>query len=48
VRELEDRAQRWRPWRGYATIHLWHAAAELGARAPRGAPARAASAAPAA
>jgi AraC family transcriptional regulator of adaptative response / DNA-3-methyladenine glycosylase II len=48
VRELQDRAQRWRPWRGYATIHLWHAAAELEARAPRGAPARAASAASAA
>jgi AraC family transcriptional regulator, regulatory protein of adaptative response / DNA-3-methyladenine glycosylase II len=48
VRELVDRAQRWRPWRGYATVHLWHAAAQLEARAPRGAPARAASAAPAA
>jgi AraC family transcriptional regulator, regulatory protein of adaptative response / DNA-3-methyladenine glycosylase II len=46
VRELEERAQRWRPWRGYATIHLWHAAAELKAGAPRGKPAGAASVAP--
>jgi AraC family transcriptional regulator of adaptative response / DNA-3-methyladenine glycosylase II len=23
---LEDRAQAWRPWRGYAVIHLWEAA----------------------
>jgi AraC family transcriptional regulator of adaptative response / DNA-3-methyladenine glycosylase II len=46
VRELVDRAQRWRPWRGYATIHLWHAAAQLEARAPRGAPAHAAGAPP--
>jgi AraC family transcriptional regulator of adaptative response / DNA-3-methyladenine glycosylase II len=46
VRELEERAQRWHPWRGYATIHLWHAAAELGVRTPRGTPARAARAAP--
>ena len=46
VRELEERAQRWRPWRGYATLHLWQAAAELEARAPRRAPLRAASAAP--
>jgi AraC family transcriptional regulator, regulatory protein of adaptative response / DNA-3-methyladenine glycosylase II len=27
ARELEERAHRWRPWRGYATIHLWQAAA---------------------
>ena len=24
-RELLARAERWRPWRGYAAIHLWHA-----------------------
>lgn len=41
--ELEARARRWRPWRGYATIHLWHAAADLEARAARSAPARAAA-----
>lgn len=23
---LRERAERWRPWRGYAAIHLWHAA----------------------
>jgi AraC family transcriptional regulator of adaptative response / DNA-3-methyladenine glycosylase II len=22
--ELATRAQRWRPWRAYATVHLWH------------------------
>lgn len=46
VRELAERARHWRPWRGYATIHLWHAAGELPARAPRDSPARAAAAAP--
>ena len=25
-RTLEERAERWRPWRGYATLHLWRAA----------------------
>ncbi|MGH8267008.1 MAG: AlkA N-terminal domain-containing protein [Steroidobacteraceae bacterium] len=29
---LEERARQWRPWRGYATVHLWRAAADLGAR----------------
>jgi AraC family transcriptional regulator, regulatory protein of adaptative response / DNA-3-methyladenine glycosylase II len=48
VRELGERAQRWRPWRGYATIHLWHAAGELQARAPRAAAVRAARVASAA
>ena len=24
--DIEDRAQAWRPWRGYAVIHLWEAA----------------------
>ncbi|HET7756792.1 MAG TPA: hypothetical protein VFK87_06020, partial [Steroidobacteraceae bacterium] len=32
VRELERRARRWQPWRGYATIHLWRAAGELAGR----------------
>lgn len=27
VRELEARARDWQPWRGYAVMHLWHAAA---------------------
>ena len=27
-RILEERAERWRPWRGYATLHLWHAAGD--------------------
>ncbi|HZI56993.1 MAG TPA: AlkA N-terminal domain-containing protein [Verrucomicrobiae bacterium] len=27
ARELEQRAQAWRPWRAYAAIHLWRAAA---------------------
>ena len=26
VRELDARMEAWRPWRGYALIHLWHAA----------------------
>jgi AraC family transcriptional regulator of adaptative response / DNA-3-methyladenine glycosylase II len=27
-RELEARAEAWRPWRGYAVMHLWRAAGE--------------------
>jgi len=27
-RELELRARQWQPWRGYAVVHLWRAAAE--------------------
>ena len=27
ARELEARARDWQPWRGYAVMHLWHAAA---------------------
>jgi AraC family transcriptional regulator of adaptative response / DNA-3-methyladenine glycosylase II len=27
-RALDDRAERWRPWRGYATLHLWRAAGD--------------------
>lgn len=28
LRELQSRAEAWRPWRGYAAMHLWRAAAE--------------------
>jgi AraC family transcriptional regulator of adaptative response / DNA-3-methyladenine glycosylase II len=28
ARALEDRAEAWRPWRGYAVLHLWREAAE--------------------
>ena len=28
ARALEARAEAWRPWRGYATIHLWRASAD--------------------
>ena len=31
-RELEERAREWQPWRGYAVMHLWRAAAETGRR----------------
>ena len=24
-RAILDRAERWRPWRAYAAMHLWHA-----------------------
>jgi len=30
VRALEARAKAWRPWRGYATLHLWRAASGAG------------------
>ena len=46
--QLEDRAHSWRPWRGYATVHLWRAAGEQPAparRRPGVTPQRAASAA---
>ena len=23
-RQAEARAERWRPWRAYAAVHLWH------------------------
>jgi AraC family transcriptional regulator of adaptative response / DNA-3-methyladenine glycosylase II len=36
ARELETRARDWQPWRGYAVIHLWHAATERAARASDG------------
>jgi AraC family transcriptional regulator, regulatory protein of adaptative response / DNA-3-methyladenine glycosylase II len=42
VRELEERARAWRPWRGYAVMHLWRAAAgsKSGIGACSAAPAR--------
>jgi AraC family transcriptional regulator, regulatory protein of adaptative response / DNA-3-methyladenine glycosylase II len=46
-RQLEERARRWRPWRSYATVHLWRAAGDLPAAAGRRtAPQRAAAAQP--
>jgi AraC family transcriptional regulator, regulatory protein of adaptative response / DNA-3-methyladenine glycosylase II len=30
VHELEERARAWRPWRAYAVMHLWRAAAAQG------------------
>lgn len=35
ARELEERARAWRPWRGYAVVQLWHAAAAANARPTR-------------
>jgi AraC family transcriptional regulator of adaptative response / DNA-3-methyladenine glycosylase II len=32
---LARRAEAWRPWRGYAAMHLWSAYADAAARAPR-------------
>jgi AraC family transcriptional regulator of adaptative response / DNA-3-methyladenine glycosylase II len=32
-RELEERAENWRPWRGYAAMLLWHASADHARRA---------------
>lgn len=32
TRELSKRAEDWRPWRGYAVMHLWRAAAKTQAR----------------
>jgi 3-methyladenine DNA glycosylase/8-oxoguanine DNA glycosylase len=26
LRPLAERAERWRPWRAYAVLHLWRAA----------------------
>jgi AraC family transcriptional regulator of adaptative response / DNA-3-methyladenine glycosylase II len=28
---IEDRAEGWRPWRGYATVHLWQEATDADA-----------------
>jgi AraC family transcriptional regulator, regulatory protein of adaptative response / DNA-3-methyladenine glycosylase II len=33
-RALEQRAEAWRPWRGYAALHLWRAAADRDGRQP--------------
>lgn len=35
ARMLLQRAEAWRPWRGYAVMHLWRAASEQGRRADR-------------
>jgi AraC family transcriptional regulator of adaptative response / DNA-3-methyladenine glycosylase II len=35
ARELETRARAWQPWRSYAVMHLWRAAADAGGRARR-------------
>ena len=32
---LEARAEAWRPWRGYATLHLWRAASDQDGGRPR-------------
>ena len=32
TRELDERSRKWRPWRGYAVVHLWGAAAGAAAR----------------
>ncbi|HST44999.1 MAG TPA: AlkA N-terminal domain-containing protein [Luteimonas sp.] len=34
ARALHAHAEQWRPWRGYAALHLWHAAAEAAAPTP--------------
>ncbi len=34
AREAERRAEAWRPWRGYATVHLWHLASTPSATDP--------------
>ena len=33
--QLEARAEAWRPWRGYAAVHLWSASGNLGAFAQK-------------
>jgi AraC family transcriptional regulator of adaptative response / DNA-3-methyladenine glycosylase II len=38
TRALAARAEAWRPWRGYAVLHLWRAAGDVAALAPRAAP----------
>jgi AraC family transcriptional regulator of adaptative response / DNA-3-methyladenine glycosylase II len=35
IDDLETRAQAWRPWRGYAAIHLWEAANSTSTRGSR-------------
>jgi AraC family transcriptional regulator of adaptative response / DNA-3-methyladenine glycosylase II len=44
--ELEQRASRWRPWRGYAAVHLWRAAGDLSVRPQASGRARPAAAPP--
>ncbi len=34
LRQLETRAEQWRPWRGYAVLHLWRAASAIHAAKP--------------
>jgi AraC family transcriptional regulator of adaptative response / DNA-3-methyladenine glycosylase II len=38
TRELEEHARQWQPWRGYAVMHLWRAAAERPVRLTQGRP----------
>jgi AraC family transcriptional regulator of adaptative response / DNA-3-methyladenine glycosylase II len=35
TRALEARAEAWRPWRGYAVMHLWRAAGDVAPARPR-------------
>jgi hypothetical protein len=35
TRALEERAEAWRPWRGYAVLHLWRAAGDVAPPRPR-------------
>jgi AraC family transcriptional regulator of adaptative response / DNA-3-methyladenine glycosylase II len=35
ARELADAAKRWRPWRGYAAMHLWESLGEVGSERRR-------------
>jgi AraC family transcriptional regulator of adaptative response / DNA-3-methyladenine glycosylase II len=35
ARQLRQRAERWRPWRAYAALYLWRAAADLSSARPR-------------
>jgi AraC family transcriptional regulator of adaptative response / DNA-3-methyladenine glycosylase II len=37
TRALEARAEAWRPWRGYAVLHLWRAAGDVVPARPRAA-----------
>lgn len=39
-RALEARAEDWRPWRGYAVMHLWRAAADVAVTKSAGKPSR--------
>ncbi|HXZ60029.1 MAG TPA: AlkA N-terminal domain-containing protein [Steroidobacteraceae bacterium] len=48
AQKLEERSRRWRPWRGYAAVHLWRAAGQVPLRARGKAPAHPAVAAPSA